>query len=136
VFGLSYRSVAICSEVFCAFKEVFARCSMLCIVCVMCCLFPNALQTSLYYHSAPCPSAFQHIPEMLYHIRLLSPHALLYASEWIHTVFGYLSSYLHHYSGVVRQGVYTVKVTFNCTSFSLVSISETHLKIDYRLRQT
>jgi hypothetical protein len=26
-----------CSEVLCAFKEVFARCSMLCIVCVRCC---------------------------------------------------------------------------------------------------
>jgi hypothetical protein len=27
----------------------------------------NALQTFPYYHSAPCPSAFRHIYEMLYH---------------------------------------------------------------------
>jgi hypothetical protein len=37
-----------------------------CVLCVLL-LFPNALQTSLYYYSAPCPSVFQHIPEMLYH---------------------------------------------------------------------
>jgi hypothetical protein len=42
---------------------------MLCIVLL---LFPNALQTSLYYYSAPCPSAFQHIPEMLYHNTLFN----------------------------------------------------------------
>jgi hypothetical protein len=42
-----------CSEVFCAFKEVLARYSILCIVCVLCVylFFPNALQTFLYYCS-------------------------------------------------------------------------------------
>jgi hypothetical protein len=42
--ALAYRPPRMCSEVLCAFKEVFARCSMLCIVCCIR-FFPNALQT-------------------------------------------------------------------------------------------
>jgi hypothetical protein len=51
-----------------------------CVLCVL--LFPNALQTSLYYYSASCPSAFQHIPEMLYHIPppLIGKRSLLFTS--------------------------------------------------------
>jgi hypothetical protein len=50
---------------------VYCVCSLL--------LFPNALQTSLYYYSAPCPSASQHIPEMLYHtITFDYPLTLIY----------------------------------------------------------
>jgi hypothetical protein len=67
--GLARR----CIELFCAFKEVLVRCSMLCIVCVVLLLsLPNALQTFVYYHSAPCPSAFRHIPEMLYYNTTIS----------------------------------------------------------------
>jgi hypothetical protein len=47
------------------------KCLLDAVCCVLCVLFLNALQTSLYYYSAPCPSVFQHIPEMLYYIPLL-----------------------------------------------------------------
>jgi hypothetical protein len=34
-----------CSKVFCALKELFARCSMFCVVCVV--VVPNAFRLSL-----------------------------------------------------------------------------------------
>jgi hypothetical protein len=37
---------------------------MMCIVCVLIVLVPNALQPFPYTYSAPCPSAFRHIPEV------------------------------------------------------------------------